>query len=213
MNTRILVPRRRFLAALSAGGALASRGFSHPADGFRPLFNGKNLDEWDADAPTVWEVRDGAIIGRAQGLAHNEFLRTKSNYSDFTLKLQIRLINGKGNSGVQFRSKPVPNSHGVSGYQADAGDKYWGALYDESRRNKILASPKPEFLEKFDPAAWHSYAITAKGNRIRLEMDGVTTVEYEEKEPGIPQTGIIALQVHGGPHAMEVWFKDLMIKV
>jgi hypothetical protein len=27
-------------------------------EGFRPLFNGKNLDGWDGD-PRLWSVRDG----------------------------------------------------------------------------------------------------------------------------------------------------------
>ena len=30
------------------------------------------------------------------------------------------------------------------GCQADLGDRYWGCLYDESRRRKILAGPPGE---------------------------------------------------------------------
>ena len=49
------------------------------------------------------------------------------------------MIDGKGNSGVQFRSVRVPG-HEMSGYQADIGDGYWGSLYDESSRNKTLVA-------------------------------------------------------------------------
>lgn len=180
---------------------------------FQPLFNGKNLEGWDVDTASVWEVRDGLIIGKSPGLPYNEFLRTKKCYSDFILKAKIRIMNGKGNSGIQFRSKAVPNSHEVSGYQADAFPGLWGSLYDESRRNKTLASPRPEFLAKLDLSAWHSYVITAKGNHIWLELDGTTTVDYQEQDPGIESTGFIGLQVHASREPIEVRFKDLIIQV
>jgi hypothetical protein len=202
-----MITRRAVLQTLAAIPAL---GADPP---FRPLFNGRNLDEWIVDTPSVWSVREGVIIGKSPGLRYNEFLRTKQHYSDFVLRVTFRLIDGEGNSGVQFRSKPVPDSHEVSGYQADAGMVHWGALYDESRRKKTLAGPGPDFLKKLDPAAWHTYVITARGNRIQLELDGVTTVDYTETEPGIEQSGFIALQVHSDKQPVEMQFKDMRIQV
>jgi hypothetical protein len=181
--------------------------------GFVPLFNGKNFDEWIVDTPSVWRLADGVIIGKSPGLPYNEFLRTKKDYSDFILKGSLWLANGKGNSGIQFRSRPVANSHEVSGYQADAGLRYWGSLYDESRRRKTLAGPSDAFLDKLDPTAWHTYTITAKGPHIVIELDGVKTVDYTETEPGIEQTGLIGLQVHTQREPVEMRFKDLWIKV
>ena len=186
-------------------------------DGFTPLFNGRNLDGWDIDTASAWSVRDGVVIGKTPGLKYNEFLRTKKHYSDFVLKLSMRIVNGKGNSGVQFRSEPVPDSHEVSGYQADAGASpkgfvYWGCLYDESRRRKILACPDKDVQGKFALDAWHDYTITAKGSRIQLEVDGVQTVDYTEKDPGIETTGFIALQVHSANHPIEVHFKNVRIR-
>ncbi len=202
-----MIARRTLLQSLAAIPAL---GAEPP---FRPLFNGKNLNEWIVDTASVWSVQDGVIVGKSPGLPYNEFLRTKQHYSDFVLRATFRLIDGKGNSGIQVRSKPVPNSHEVSGYQADAGQRYWGSLYDESRRKKTLAGPDAEFLKKFDPAAWHTYVISAKGNRIKLELDGVTTVDYTETEPGIETSGLIALQVHSDKQPVEMQFKDLRIQV
>ena len=37
------------------------------------------------------------------------------------------------------------------GYQCDMGDGWWGALYDESRRNKVLVKPDPQSVEKALP--------------------------------------------------------------
>src|SRR5262245_16684860 len=82
------------------------------------LFNGKNLDGWIADTAELWKVRDGMIIGKSSGIKYNEFLRTRRFFGDFVLRLKFRLVNGEGNSGVQFRSRPVPASHEVAGFQA-----------------------------------------------------------------------------------------------
>ena len=179
--------------------------------GFRPLFNGRDLSEFIVDTPNLWSVQDGAIVGRSPGLKYNDFLRTRKSYSDFILRFKFRLVNGEGNSGLQFRSKPVPDSHEVSGYQADIGQQYWGCLYDESRRKKVLVQATPESLKGLDKNGWNEYVITARGKHITLELNGVRTVDYTEAEPNIEQSGFIALQVHGGP-PMEVWFKDLRIR-
>jgi hypothetical protein len=179
--------------------------------GFRPLFNGKDLSGWQQDTPGLWSVRDGMIVGKTSALRHNDFLRTRDTFKNFTLKLSFRLINGIGNSGIQFRSRPVPDSHEVSGYQADIGEKYWGCLYDESRRNRVLANASPAALAKVHKEGWNEYVITARGNRITLDLNGVRSVEYEEKEPAMDLPGIIALQVHSGP-GLEIQFKDIRIQ-
>jgi hypothetical protein len=180
-------------------------------DGFVPLFDGKTLNAFEVDTPGVWSVKDGVITGRHTGLRYNDFLRTRRSYNNFVLKARFRLAGGRGNSGIQFRSKPVPDSHELSGYQADIGEKYWGCLYDESRRNKVLVQAPAEALAGLDPSGWHDYVITADGAHITLDLDGKRTVDYTEPEAGIPLRGILALQVHGGP-GIEVQFKDLLIK-
>ncbi len=179
--------------------------------GFQPLFNGKDLDGWEVDTPGIWSVRDGMIVGKTSTLDHNDFLRTRKPYTNFELRLSFHLLNGSGNSGVQFRSKPVPSSHEVAGFQADIGQQYWGCLYDESRRNKILVQAPADAMAAVKRDNWNQYTITAQGDRIILELNGIRTVDYVEKEPGIDRSGIIALQVHGGP-PMEVQFKDIRIR-
>jgi hypothetical protein len=181
-------------------------------EGFQPLFNGRDLSEWEVDTPGLWSVRNGVIIGHSLGLKYNDFLRWRTEYGNFVLRARMRMIDGDGNSGIQFRTQRIPNSHELSGYQADAGETFWGSLYDESRRAKTLGAPGDDFLDRFDIGAWHTYQISAEGRRICLELDGVQTVDYEEREPGIPQRGIIALQIHAWPHPTEVWFTDLAIR-
>jgi hypothetical protein len=113
---------------------------------------------------------------------------------------------------VQLRSQRLKEpAHEMTGYQADLGDKYWGSLYDESRRNKTLVAPEAkligEILKRND---WNDYEIRAEGARIRLSINGRQTIDYTETDPAIPRTGLIGLQVHGGGK-VEAWYKDITI--
>lgn len=210
-------PLARTLGRIAAAALLLV--FVLPAqEGFQPLYNGRDLSEWIVVTPSVWSVKHGVIAGKTDGLPYHEYLRTRRHYADFTLKLRMRLIGGRGNSGVQFRSRPGRDPHNVEGYQADAGIQprdpkvLWGALYCEAR-HKMLMLPSQDFLSAVDLGAWHDYTITADGAHIVLQVDGVRTVDYIEADPGVDRTGFIALQVHGSREPLEVHFKDLRIKV
>jgi hypothetical protein len=184
-------------------------------EGFEPLFNGKDLTGWEGDMK-LWSAENGEIVGKSPGIKQNEFLATKKSFGDFVLKFKFRLVNtsGQANSGMQIRSKRVPNSSELSGYQADVGQNYWGCLYDESRRNKVLVQPPKEVVDKaVHKDDWNEYVITCEGPHITLTLNGVQTVDYTETEPEdkIARTGVLALQIHaGGP--MEIHAKDIVIK-
>ena len=188
-----------------------------PAAEPKPLFDGKTFDGWDGDTEKTWKIEDGAIVGGSldEVVPRNEFLCTKATYGDFELKLKFKLVGdkAKANAGVQFRTKRIPNNHEVSGYQADIGQDYWGALYDESRRNKTLAKPDPKVLEgviKYDD--WNEYVIRAEGPRIRLWLNGKLTVDYTEEDAKVERIGVIGLQIHGGAKA-KAYYKDIRIEV
>jgi hypothetical protein len=179
------------------------------------LFDGKTFNGWEGNLK-IFRIENGAIVGGSltEKVARNEFLCTKQEYSDFVLRLKFKLLGDpKGaNAGIQFRSQRIPNHHEVIGYQADIGQNYWGALYDESRRKKVLAGPTPEEVQKFSkPNDWNEYVIRAQGRRIRLELNGRQTVDYTEPDETIKQTGCICVQIHGGPPS-EVWYKDITIE-
>ncbi|MEX2185346.1 MAG: DUF1080 domain-containing protein [Pirellulales bacterium] len=176
------------------------------------LFDGKSFDGWEGNLD-VFRIEDGAIVGGSlkKNVARNEFLCTQKEYGDFELRLKFKLLGKGANAGVQIRTKRIPNHHEVSGYQADLGDGYWGALYDESRRNKILATPKPDALDKvLKRDDWNDYRIRCEGKRIQLWVNGVQTVDYTEADKDIAERGVIAVQIHGGSPS-EAWYKDITI--
>jgi hypothetical protein len=98
------------------------------------------------------------------------------------------------------------------GYQPDLGEGWWGCLYDESRRRKVLAGPPEEERNKIvKHDDWNEYVIRCQGPRIQLWINGHQTVDYTEPDPAIPQTGLIGLQIHGGPPS-EAWYKEITIR-
>jgi hypothetical protein len=182
-----------------------------------PLFDGKTFTGWEGDTAKTWRLQDGAIVGGslAERVPRNEFLTTTRSYGNFVLRLKFKLVGSDGfiNAGVQFRSQRATKpAHEMIGYQADMGAKYWGALYDETRRNKILAEPNPAVVATLIKLEdWNDYEVRAEGPRIRLSINGKQTVDYTEPDASIPQSGLIGLQVHGGGKA-EVHYKDLTIE-
>lgn len=176
--------------------------------GFKPLFNGRDLQAWDGDKK-LWLVENGEIVGRSPGIKQNEFLIPPALYGDFELRLEFWLKGGSGNSGIQFRSKRIPNH--VSGYQADIGERYWGCLYDEARRNKVLVQAPASLDAVLKKDGWNNYVIRAEGDRVQLWVNGLQTADYRETDAAIDRSGLLALQIHSGP-PMEVRFRNLRIR-
>ena len=181
------------------------------------LFDGLTFNGWEGDTLNTWRIEDNMIIGGSliKNVPENNFLCTRRSYRNFILKFKIKLVGHEGfiNAGLQFRSVRSTNpSNEMIGYQADWGKDYWASLYDESRRNKTLASPdSAKVLTWIKQNDWNDYVILAKNNRIRLFINGHKSVDYLESDPSIPLSGLIGLQIHGGGKA-EVYFKELYMK-
>ena len=177
--------------------------------GFEPLFNGKDLSGWEGDT-ALWSARDGKLVGTSHGLKYNDFLSTEREFGDFLFKLTFHMADGQGNSGVQFRSDRLP-PHEMIGYQADLGANYWGCLYDESRRKRVLVPASEAALKALHKTRWNQYEIRAMGDSIRIFLNGIRSVDYKETDPDIKKEGKIAVQIHaGGP--MQIEFKDVWIQ-
>ncbi|MGV3639173.1 MAG: 3-keto-disaccharide hydrolase [Adhaeribacter sp.] len=181
------------------------------------LFDGKTFKGWEGDTLHTWRIRDGALVGGSltEKVPHNEFLSTTKSYSNYVLKLKFKLSGHEGfiNGGVQFHSQRISQpAYEMRGYQADIGKGYWGSLYDESRRNKLLATADPEKIRRLlRPGDWNDYEVHTQGRRIRIVLNGEQTVDYTETDESIPQSGLIAFQIHGGGKA-EVHYKDIVLQ-
>ncbi len=172
------------------------------AENWAPLFNGRNLDGWSNpyDWGRAW-VDDGQIVLQAD---KKFFLVTEKKYRDFIFEGEVKMPEGRSNSGFMFRCHQQPNR--VYGYQAevDPSDRQWsGGLYDEGRRGWLhprsddadsarafVAATKGAF-KRYD---WNRYRIHCVGPSIRIYVNGVLTTDYVD---ATDREGYIAIQHHG----------------
>lgn len=134
---------------------------SDSADGYRSLFNGKDLSGWNGD-PAYWSVKDGIIHGETTSdnpAKGNTFLIwTGGTAKDFELKLEFR-CTADNNSGIQYRSKHITDSSAknkwvVRGYQHELRNEVKfpdvsGFIYDEGgKRRRICLTGEKATWEK-----------------------------------------------------------------
>jgi hypothetical protein len=177
-------------------------------EGFKPMFNGKDLKGWDGD-PRLWKVVNGVVVGNTDGvtLDGNTFLICKQEYGDFVLRTQVKLRNH--NSGIQFRSEALPNWV-VKGLQADMAEgNWWGSIYDEKGKRGVISNGWKDKAEKVvKPNDWNDYEIVADGEKIEIRVNGLLTSAITDNSK---MSGVIALQLHRGP-GMQVEFRNMRIK-
>jgi hypothetical protein len=91
------------------------------ATGYTRLFDGRSLQGWEG-SHTVFKVIDGAIVGGTleRPIPQRDYLCTTREFADFELRVTAK-VEGDPNAGVHFRSRRVPGTSEVSGYQADIG--------------------------------------------------------------------------------------------
>jgi hypothetical protein len=198
--------------------------------GYTPLFNGTDLTGWWNPYPFgEAKVVDGEIHLTAD---KKFFLVTDKKYSDFKVSVEIRLPEGKANSGVMFRCHVDKEAKKkVFGYQAecDGSDRRWsGGLYDESRRGWVWPSTKgrsedqfmehseeskaffkqPEIAGALNRNGWNRFVITCRKDLITIEVNGVQTTRFRDPTDA---SGYIAIQ-HHGEKGQTYRFRNLFIK-
>jgi hypothetical protein len=190
---------------------------ANPFEGVEPvsLFDGETFNGWEGNLE-VFRIEDGAVVaGSLDGpVVRNEYLCSVKDYADFELRLKVKLLGSPetANAGIQIRSRRVAGSNEMVGYQADMGQHYWGSLYCERRHKVIAAANRPELDKVLKLEGWNDYRILCHGRRIRLWINGYQTVDYAELDESIEQTGVIGLQIHGGP-AAQSRYRNIIIRV
>lgn len=172
-------------------------------EGWTDLFDKQTLAGWR----NPYDHGEARVVdGEIHLIADDKFfLCTEKTYSDFIFEAEIKLPEGKSNSGFMFRCHVKPNK--VWGYQAevDPTDRAWsGGLFDEARRKwlhpqKPNDSPSGEMFRKktkgsFKRYDWNKYRIQAEGVRLRIWVNGTLCTDYTDD---MDAEGYIGLQHHG----------------
>jgi len=202
---------------------------------FTPIFNGKDLTDWDAK-PDCWEVREGEIWCTGKSKEKNWLIWRKEQPGDFVLRLEFRW--DKGNSGVQVRSDDLGKWQ-IYGYQVEVATQEKMGLWHHSlldgkhpkkKQRHLMATagqqvtlaPNGEKTVKqvnaanqikqhFKDHEWNTMEITAQGDTLVQKINGVvfSTLTDRDKEMS-RKSGFLALQDHG--KGCIVAFRNIRLK-
>jgi hypothetical protein len=215
---------RRFAALLAAlVPCLACAGpveEKEKADGFVPLFNGKDLRGWKeyAGKPGNWAAEGGLIVCQGRG---GGWLGTERDYADFELRLEYRLKPG-GNSGVYIRAPEQGHISRVGmeiqilddehpRYAKLNNSQYTGSIYHVVGPSRKAGKPAGQ---------WNEMAVRAEGRRVTVLVNGEKVVDanldqyrqdpkVDKEHPGLARkAGKIGLQ----SHTDRVEFRRLRLK-
>lgn len=167
------------------------------------IFNGEDLNGWEGDLQ-YWRVENGAIVGQFTEMPSTQYLYHEQVVEDFRLVLKVKTVEGRGNSGIQFRSEALPNGH-MRGPQADIGDGYWGKLYEEFGRAWLWEDDTCD-QQHVDKEGWNLYELLAVGSNTKIAINGHECMDLDD--PFITRSGLIGMQLHSGFAPAEIHFKD-----
>lgn len=194
------------------------------AEGFKPLFNGKDLEGWwiRGSNKNAFKVQNGAIL--VTGEKDGDWLLTNDEFDSFVLRYEYRCVSGEGNSGVCIRA-PKEGNPAFAGMEIQVLRPGWETPYQRSGALYHTVAPNVEADKKF--GEWNSVEVYANGPNIRTTMNGVVlydiqitdfTKEKLEKEnvkddwrkplDDRPAKGYIGLQ----DHEDQVEFRNIRIK-
>jgi hypothetical protein len=195
-----------------------------PPEGFRPLFNGRDLDGWfgwGTDNPAKllamspeelastmeksmddirkhWTVENGELVNDGQGL----YLSTREFFGDFELVLEYKTV-AKADSGVYLRGCPqvqIWDSTEKEKFKLGA-DKGSGGLWNNSPG---APGKDPSALMDKPFGEWNKMRIRLVGELAsvwlndQLVVDNARMENYFDRKGSLPARGPIQLQTHGG---------------
>lgn len=158
---------------------LASRG----GEGFKPIFNGKNLDGWAGSLDSV-VVRDGAMVWleKKSGVPY-----WNKELGDFAVRFEFKLPPG-GNNGLAIRYPGKGNAAYDGMTELQILDENYNAV-------KKLPPEKHIDVRQYHGSAyglvaaargyqhpvgeWNLQEVTVKGSRIRVELNGTVILDTD----------------------------------
>ena len=232
---------------LTAGTSVAA---PPPGEGWVPLFDGKDLSAWKVPEGDGghWKVVDGVIDYDAQSEAKRDRnLWTQKPFGDFTLHIEWRLKkttglypmptilpDGSYKKDADGKVIKVPRPNADSGIMLRGYGKaqvniwcwpigsgeVWGYRNDRKMPPEVRAGAVPKVRADNPVGQWNTFEITMRGDRLTVVLNGKTVIS-DARLPGVPESGPIGLQHHGGrnkktgrfsPASSLIQFRNVYVK-
>jgi hypothetical protein len=169
-----------------------------PEEGFVQLFDGKTLKGWEIMNGAKFTAEDGVIKLRGG----SGWLRSEQEYDNFVLKLEVRWLKPRQDSGIFLRAskegKNWPNRrYEVQCENSERVAMIFGAKHklDRAKAAKAL-KPTPQ---------WNTFEVRCVGARCEVKLNGELVCTSDAFKHA---KGYIGLQGEGG----HLDFRNIRIK-
>lgn len=198
---------------VSAAGVSAAA--AAEAGDWQPLFDGQSLEGWRvSENPDSVVVENGAIVTRGPR-AHVFYVGPVADHDFRNFELELEVMTEPGaNAGVYFHTEYQDEGWPAKGYEAQVNNSH-----SDWRRTGSLYAVEDVRESPARDGEWFTYRIRVDGRRIVLQVDGETTVDYQEPEDverpenmegRVLSSGTFALQCHD-PDSV-VHFRDIRVR-
>ena len=205
-----------------------------PPEGFRALFNGKDLSGWHGlnphqglkltgekkaadlakqrvDFPLHWRVENGELVNAGTG----PYATTDEEFGDIELRIEYKTV-AKADSGIYLRGNPQVQIWDLNQvFDQKKPDRKphlgSGGLFNNTPgtpgRDPLVIADKP-FGE------WNTFRIIQQGDVTTVWLNGKLVVDhakmenYWDRAQPLPPKGPLMLQTHGG----EIRWRNLFVK-
>jgi 3-keto-disaccharide hydrolase len=150
------------------------------------LLDGTSLKGWDVVGNANWSVAEGAV----QANMGNGYLVTPMSYTDFEIQAEF-WVTDDANSGIFIRCSDPKMITAMNAYEVNIYDKRPDQSY---RTGAIVDVTKPAVVVNTG-GKWNTMTITAKGPKMTVTVNGMKTVDVENKTHA---RGPFALQYGAG---------------
>ena len=224
---RILFSLTVLALALAAGKTATAETPANRSDdtGFVSIFDGKTLRGWHVSSKTGhgsggrWVVEDGAITGSQDRPGNGGIVITDEKFGNFEVIVEMKNDYGP-DSGLFLRStergqayQALIDYHGGGSLMGIYGEGLSGGIhvrnFNLGGKPSEITEVKCDFPLPVKPDKWPEFWKHGQWNEFRAKIvgnpptittwiGGVKFMVWSDKEKRHPDTGGIALQVHGG---------------
>ncbi len=194
---------------------------SESGEGWIPLFNGRNLDGWQAsENPKSFRVEGGMIVcdGPRSHLFYAGGVR-KADFRNFEFKAEVMTRPG-ANSGVYFHTQYQKGGWPEKGFEVQVNNTHRGeGDYRERKKTASLYAIRNVYKQLVPDNQWFTLRIRVEDKRIRIWLNDIRTVDYieplrpfrsGEHRGSLLSSGTFALQCHD-PKS-KVFYRNLSVK-
>ena len=195
-------------------GLAGLRAADKDADGFVPMFNGKDLSGWKTEGNWVVE-KDGTVAlkprpGEKGWQRYKSYIWSEKQYGDFVIDLEYK-YEKTGNSGVFFRVGSLEDPV-KSGMEVQILDTYGNPKATTPHDSAGLIGAVGPTKNVTKPAGeWNRLTVTAKGNRLKVVLNGEQVIDVDlstTKAKDKPVEGYLGFQ----DEAKKLWYRNVRIK-